>query len=136
MDKPTPRRFEGRAAFVAQLAAIRAEVESGISLTSIYEARKAKLGIGYRHFHRLVARHIGLARDRFSHPNDRERTSPDRPVPSTEPQKATPVTQSSSPGALPAAATNPTASNETPTENAHASERRRPALPRHFRPHE
>ena len=64
-DSPTSRRFEGRAAFIVQLAAIRAEVESGVSM-SIYDSRKATLEIGYRYFHQLVARHIGLARDRFS----------------------------------------------------------------------
>jgi hypothetical protein len=73
MRNPKSRRYEGRAAFIAQLAAIRSEVESGLSLKSIYEGRKAALGIGYRYFHQLVARHIGFARDRFS---DRPTSSP------------------------------------------------------------
>jgi hypothetical protein len=73
MRNPKSRRYEGRAAFIAQLAVIRSEVESGLSLKSIYDGRKAALGIGYRYFHQLVARHIGFARDRFS---DRPTASP------------------------------------------------------------
>ena len=72
MRNPKSRRYEGRAAFIAQLAVIRSEVESGFSLKSIYDGKKAALGIGYRYFHQLVARHIGFGRDRFS----------DRPTPS------------------------------------------------------
>jgi hypothetical protein len=79
MDGPNSCRFEGRAAFIAQLAAIRAEVESGVSMTSIYDSRKATLEIGYRYFHQLVARHIGLARDRFS---DRANSMPPPAPPS------------------------------------------------------
>ncbi len=76
MRNPKSRRYEGRAAFIAQLAVIRSEVESGFSLRSIYDGRKAALGIGYRYFHQLVARHIGFARDRFS---DRPTASPAPP---------------------------------------------------------
>jgi hypothetical protein len=85
MRNPKSRRYEGRAAFIAQLGAIRSEVESGFSLKSIYDGRKAALGIGYRYFHQLVARHIGFARDRFS---NRPIASP-VPPPSSVPQTRT-----------------------------------------------
>ncbi len=96
MRNPKSRRYEGRAAFIAQLAVIRSEVESGFSLKSIYDGRKAGLGIGYRYFHQLVARHIGFARDRFS---DRPTASPAPPSSSahqkrpTTPLAAEPVQQ-------------------------------------------
>ena len=66
MPEPKSRRFEGRVAFLALLPAIRSEVERGVSLKSIYDTRKGMLGIGYRYFHQLVARHFGLARNRFA----------------------------------------------------------------------
>jgi hypothetical protein len=86
MQNPNSRRYEGRAAFIAQLAVIRSEVESGFSLRSIYDGRKAALGIGYRYFHQLVARHIGFARDRFS---DRPTASPAPPSSSAHQKRPT-----------------------------------------------
>jgi hypothetical protein len=86
MHNPKSRRYEGRAAFIAQLTVIRSEVESGFSLKAIYDGRKAALGIGYRYFHQLVARHIGFARDRFS---DRPTASPVPPSSSAHQKRPT-----------------------------------------------
>ena len=80
MPEPKSRRFEGRVAFLAQLPAIRSEVERGVSLKSIYDTRKAMLGIGYRYFHQLVARHFGLARNRFADRVEAENPSARMPV--------------------------------------------------------
>src|ERR1700722_3389147 len=107
MDGPKSRRFEGRAAFIAQLAAIHSEVESGVSLRSIYDARKVALGIGYRYFHQLVARHIGLARDRFS-----DRAKPPRAV------QQEPPTSPLAPSASKASSGTVAPQDETPTETS------------------
>jgi hypothetical protein len=77
-EQKSGRRFTGRVAFLYQLDAIKKEVESGASLTSIYEARKSSLGFSSQWFHTLVNRQMGLSRDR--HP-----TSPARPGASTAP---------------------------------------------------
>jgi hypothetical protein len=127
MDGPKSRRFEGRAAFIAQLAAIRAEVETGVSLTSIYDARKGALGIGYRYFHQLVARHIGLARDRFS---DRATPPPAPPSPAVQPE---PPKSRVAPSAPPTSTGAVAPQDATPTETSDGPQAA--PRPRRFQPH-
>ena len=131
MDGPKSRRFEGRAAFIAQLAAIHSEVESGVSLRSIYDARKVALGIGYRYFHQLVARHIGLARDRFS---DRAKPMPPRAQPSPAVQQEPPKSPVA-PAAPPASRGAVAPQDETSTENENSDGPKAAPRPRRFQPH-
>ena len=51
---PAPKRMKGtgRVAFMAQRAAITAELEAGWPLKAIYESRRERLGISYAQFTR------------------------------------------------------------------------------------
>ncbi|MEJ2117323.1 MAG: TraK family protein [Alphaproteobacteria bacterium] len=55
--KPKTRR-NGKAAFLAALSAIKAEMADGHTLAAIYTNRASSLGISYSHFTRYVNRYI------------------------------------------------------------------------------
>ena len=50
----------GRAAFVANMAAIREALEAGAHLTEIHHQHAGRLGIGYSQFCKYVRKHKGL----------------------------------------------------------------------------
>jgi hypothetical protein len=54
-DKPaTPHRGSGRAAFIARLSTIRAEIAAGDFLVTVHSRLKADLGITYSALRKLV----------------------------------------------------------------------------------
>jgi hypothetical protein len=57
--KPSDRRRgDGRAAFLAQIDAIRQHVAAGYTLRRYYEAHEKALGFGYKQFAKYVDRYI------------------------------------------------------------------------------
>lgn len=55
-DDPKRVRGMGRAAFIAVLPTVEAELKEGLPLKVVFERHQAKLGIGYKQFARYVQR--------------------------------------------------------------------------------
>jgi hypothetical protein len=80
-DKPK-RWGQGRVRFIAEMGAIRSEIEQGRPLTEVFGVRSSQLGIGYSAFCKLVARYAADAKPQLAAP-----TTP--PSPSTDPSPQT-----------------------------------------------